>query len=138
MTEQNKQPPAEAGAGAVAEVFAYAPWIDGRECPTLIDATKPLEIGTKLYTSQTTATQAAVAAAKREAARIVHSFTGLQEATRNHLIERILAAIPAEATAALEKMLENVARKVDTERYCRELDEVDLRAIVTSVIEKGK
>jgi hypothetical protein len=97
--EQNKQPPAEAGA-AIAVVDADAP------CGiALTDAGAKLPIGTKLYTSQTTATQAAVAVAKREAARIVHSFTGLQEATRNHLIERLLSSIPAEANAALRELM---------------------------------
>jgi hypothetical protein len=148
MTEQNKQPPTEAGE-AVAVVDADAP------CGiALTDAGAKLPIGTKLYTSQTTATQAAVAAARLEYAEVCDQkaifyekqlpeefdetyMRGLAVMARN--IANELMSIPAEANAALEKIcMENVARKVDTERYCRELDEVDLRAIVRDVLNKNR
>jgi hypothetical protein len=132
--EQNKQPPAEAGA-AIAVVDADAP------CGiALTDAGAKLPIGTKLYTSQTTATQAAVAVAKREAAREVYSFTGIQEATRNHLIERILSSVPAEANAALDAYVQEKCMEVANEMNTIKsiVDDDSIYSIVTSVIEKGK
>jgi hypothetical protein len=120
MTEQNKQPPAEAGEGAliapmiwisksnvdwaksgVANGYGQFSFVNRDEYEIPMTLFAPV----KKYAAKTTATQAAVAVAKREAARIVHSFTGLQEATRNHLIERLLSSIPAEANAALRELM---------------------------------
>jgi hypothetical protein len=103
--EQNNQPPAEAGEGAVAKIIRNASGQITIQGPDGDYFDMSEHIGATLYTSQTTATQAAVATAMRKAAREVYSFTGIQEATRNHLIERILSSIPAEATAALRELM---------------------------------
>jgi hypothetical protein len=144
MTEQNKQPPAEDGA-AIAVVDADAP------CGiALTDAGAKLPIGTKLYTSQTTATQAAVAAAMREcaeqwmkaaqhgygtkldSAQIIHFNAGIAA-----MYDAILAAMPAEANEALEKIcLEVIDDLIKVKPHL--WTDHNIRAIVTSVIEKGK
>jgi hypothetical protein len=148
MTEQNKQPPAEAGEGAIAYAVyginhlgehyvrgvypVFKDW--GIDDCGLGDRWAGNEL---LYTSQTTATQAAVAAAMRKAAREVYSFTGLQEATRSHLIERILSSIPAEANIALERICMEVAKQA-AEFGCYPCDDDELlnqlRAIVASIL----
>jgi hypothetical protein len=161
MTEQNKQPPAEAGAGAVAWVWEwYGSRYDDAECwNTTIEASKPAdwELNNSefpirnlrpLYTSQTTATQAAVAAAMRGCADILeewaklameYGFDGDAEEFRN-IKGEILERIPAEANAALgeyvqEKCLE-VANEMNTIKSI--VDDDSIYSIVTSVIEKGK
>jgi hypothetical protein len=131
MTEQNKQPPVEAGE-AVAVVDADAP------CGiALTDAGAKLPIGTKLYTSQTTATQAAVAAAVLKAANVIEEwavsaenagFDGDAIQYRN-LKYDVLASFPAEATAALRELLK------DTIRAARQYDYASNNWIHTGSLE---
>jgi hypothetical protein len=152
MTEQNKQPPAEDGA-AIAVVDADAP------CGiALTDAGAKLPIGTKLYTSKTTATQAAVAAAMSKCMEMVKGKVALYDGQmegadyddfiRNEwaadamrqLLKDLNRLIPAEACAALgeyvqEKCME-VANEMNTIKSI--VDDDSIYSIVTSVIEKGK
>jgi hypothetical protein len=142
MTEQNKQPPAESGEGVAEVRYTSHP---GKDCIIVwIGEGKP-EIGDKLYTSQTAATQAAVAAAMRKCAELVRTQVVWNESVApDCFAEAILASIPAEANAALEKMLMEVAKQAsDYVLFMKDggisgTHEADLRAIVTYVIEKGK
>jgi hypothetical protein len=141
MTEQNKQPSAEAGEGAVYMTFRRASnWqVSSKESYDAFNGTKRI-----LYTSQTTATQAAVAAAMRGVQRL--SKKEIMELRGRHpegilhfanaLMDKMVkSSIPAEANAALEKICMEVAEAVDAGSH---LVWEDLRAIVTSAIEKGK
>jgi tRNA A37 N6-isopentenylltransferase MiaA len=149
MTEQNKQLPAEAGEGAVAEIIVMEDFETGEDVNTIqclgYDLIKNLRHGDKLYTSQTTATQAAVAAAMRKCAELVRTQVVWNESVApDCFAEAILASIPAEANAALEKICTEVAEKCFALGYAThgyfdgDAAGDDLRAIVASVIEKGK
>lgn len=160
--EQNKQPPAEAGAAVAwlvtgietdGTVLIRVPFVKEDEARALAQAaiSKGGYCASNvtihpLYTSQTTATQAAVAAAMRKCAGIANAWVDVpkqsgQRAKFFHEIrDEILASTPAEATAALEKICMEVA--LDVRALGLEKDGTihsrDLRAIVTSVIEKRK
>lgn len=133
-----KQPPAEAGE-AVAWMWEWygSRYDDAPGWNTTIEASKPAdwELNNSefpirnlrpLYTSQTTATQAAVAAAMRKCAEICRK-TGadmdeqaksIRDFTYKDALEevdaRLSALIPAEATAALDAYV--------TERVCAAIE----------------
>jgi hypothetical protein len=114
----NKQPPAEAGEGVVAWMH-----MDGNEVITNAAYVKVNDVFKclyfPLYTSQTTATQAAVAAAMREFAEVllaeIKANYGTASVSDGPLWHSIVNnSIPAEATAALDAY---EALKLDAERY---------------------
>jgi hypothetical protein len=118
FTAKPPQPPAEAGEGAVAEVcYTSHPY---KDCVIVwIGQDKP-EIGTKLYTSQTTATQAAVMMKCAERIGDFFKFrSDLHPAYVEQLQGEILASIPADATAALRELMMNLAEEID-EIHCME------------------
>jgi hypothetical protein len=132
MTEQNKQPPTGAGECAVAIVDADAP------CGiALTDAGAKLPIGTHLYTSQSTATQAAVATALlkvREGLRIAGIRMGLAGEELEFFISDTLSAfIPVDQMQALRKFGIDVLR---TERNCDPFDG-DATIVDRLLTEKG-
>jgi hypothetical protein len=93
--------------------------------------------------SQTTATQAAVAAAMRSAAEEIERkrdsyHSGINETTYTFCAKVVRNSIPAEATAALEKICMEVAELTNAEaRVCnRPRNTDDLRAIVRDVLNK--
>jgi hypothetical protein len=185
MTEQNNQPPAEAGEGVVAGCkgtncgtvsndhskecmmehdaayldtpgnrhpdFRYAGYKGhalsephtNDQFSAYAEGIKAAATITPLYTSQTTATQAAVAAAMHKCADICNPHEdddGMDRQVKAQIRAAILASIPTEATAALdayvqEKCLE-VANEMNTIKSI--VDDDSIYRIVTSVIEKGK
>ena len=155
MTEQNKQPPAEAGEGAVIYMArnlhssSYATSRNKSEAELFLHQSGLKNDGVEadvipLYTSQTAATQAAVAAAKLELAAVIHEVgkdwrsRGSMEKyyAADYLAEYLTSSIPAEATVALESICMEVASKFCD--YGIGFTQEQIRAIVTSVIEKGK
>jgi hypothetical protein len=107
----SKQPPAEAGEGAVAWMSLYA--AQAKEAGALGAEISFVNLGWKdqipLYTSQTTATQAAVAAAKLECAELFYQrgmLVSVEEAR-----EMILASIPADHMQALRELIEEAVSK---------------------------
>lgn len=141
--EQNKQPPAEAGE-AVAWMWRrdYAGGGFSTElCNTREQAEALLERFTEggtvdsihpLYTSQTTATQAAVAAAVWQCAEICREV-GPKHASlmlvSEGFAQAIESSIPAEATAALRELLK------DTIRAARQYDYASNNWIHTGSLE---
>jgi hypothetical protein len=119
---QNKQPPAEAGEGAVAwRVRGLTDWIDGAPSKDQLEFEAALGCGDVqiAYSSQTTATQAAVAAAMRKFAEVllaeIKANYGTASVSDGPLWHSIVNnSIPAEATAALDAY---EALKLDAERY---------------------
>jgi hypothetical protein len=142
MTEQNKQPPAEAWEGAVAEVAPSKDEIGVISVNWLqSDSVRKLNFGDILYTSQTTATQAAVAAAMlnvRAGLKTAGINMGLAGEELEFFINDTCSnVIPAEANAALEKIcLEVIDDLLKVKPHL--WTDHNIRAIVTSVIEKGK
>jgi hypothetical protein len=141
FTAKPPQPPAEAGEGAVAKIIRNASGQITMQRPNgdYFDISK--YIGATLYTSQTTATQAAVAAAMRECAEICMRVASSAGTNPIHCHGEILAAIPAEATAALrELMVEVVAdvwqRSVGVKCRLNNVVKEDLRRIVDAYIER--
>jgi hypothetical protein len=103
--EQNNQPPAEAGEGAVAKIIRNASGQITIQGPDGDYFDMSEHIGATLYTSQTTATQAAVAAAMinvRPGLRAAGINMGLAGEELEFFINDTCSnVIPAEATAAL-------------------------------------
>lgn len=155
--DANKQPPAEAGEGA--EWYALLLPADNRILETFESKERAEQISSMtnrsrnareqsivvpLYTSQTTATQAAVAAAMRKCADYVDSCAATSSSPDGarfltSLAQSLRNSIPAEATAALdahaqEKCME-VARRFNDARDAQ-FRESDLRAIVRDVLNK--
>jgi hypothetical protein len=155
----NKQPPAEAGEGAVLYMArnlhssSYATSRSKAECELFLAQSALKNDGVEgeviaLYTSQTTATQAAVAAAMRNAldsfAYILDNPQVFVEAKDWVTLAKDRAAnsIPAEATAALrELMMEVVAdvwqRSVGVKCRLNNVVKEDLRRIVDAYIERS-
>jgi hypothetical protein len=108
FTAKPPQPPAEAGEGAVAWLATS----DDGELHLGFDRQDlyrdVLRIYTMqpLYTSQTTATQAAVAAAMRECAEIAEAYREVTDGQSMYIADKIRSSIPAEATAALRELME--------------------------------
>jgi hypothetical protein len=108
FTAKPPQPPAEAGEGAVAWLATS----DDGELHLGFDRQDlyrdVLRIYTMqpLYTSQTTATQAAVAAAMRECAEIAEAYREVTDGPSMYIAVKIRSSIPAEATAALRELME--------------------------------
>jgi hypothetical protein len=102
----NKQPPAEADR---AGMFYYDD-TDGiwRQVGTEFYSDADVH---PLYTSQTAATKAAVAAAMRKCADICMRVASSAGTNPIHCHGEILAAIPAEATAALRELIEEAVSK---------------------------
>ena len=132
----NKQPPAEAGEGAVYQMeFTPGGWKDVNEAA--YERLHGVYQRRILYTSQTTATQAAVAAAMMKCADICDSLHGeLEEIgglNKLHVIRSIkssiLTVIPAEANAALRELLK------DTIRAARQYDYASNNWIHTGSLE---
>jgi hypothetical protein len=96
----------------------------------------------QLYTSQTTATQAAVAAAMRKCAEILphysHELSVGKVLCLEAAQEALLASIPAEANAALEKICTEVAEAVWDEVVRIPQREGELAAIVLDVLNKNR
>jgi hypothetical protein len=123
MTEQNKQPPAEAGEGAVYQRRRV------NESPGTWEEVLPITYEQNyegyehriLYTSQTTATKAAVAAAKLECGGICDEVTSFKMAewsspqarplTPAEIKDRILSSIPADHMQALRELIEEAVSK---------------------------
>jgi hypothetical protein len=181
MTEQNKQPPAEAGlvhktiaqsampqakqiAGqqmsqaveaidAVAwlviakdsdgKVLIRAPFLNENDARGLMQASvnqggyRASDVSIQqLYTSQTAATQAAVAAAKLEDAGIAESYMEVTDGQSMYIAGKILASIPAEATAALRELLRDAA--IDAATLWAQHGKADVNAIADRILaERG-
>ena len=156
----NKQPPAEAGEGAVAyAVYGIScgkAFIANVKLASTAPDGEPLSDddgwgdrwagNTLLYTSQTTATQAAVATAMMKCAELANAWVDVQSGQRakffHEIRDEILASIPAEATAALrELMVEVVAdvwqRSVGVKCRLNNVVKEDLRRIVDAYIERS-
>jgi hypothetical protein len=147
--DANKQHPAEAGEGAVAEIALREGDI---RCIYWHTYLQELPVGTKLYTSQTTATQAAVAAAMLGCAEIANKyriegdggeFDAGMDCAANGIAEELAASIPAEGSAALdayvqEKCME-VAQMVNPNGIAKgERSVGELQAIVRDVLNKNR
>jgi Zn finger protein HypA/HybF involved in hydrogenase expression len=143
--DANKQHPAEAGEGAVAEIALREGDI---RCIYWHTYLQELPVGTKLYTSQTTATQAAVAAAMRKAEEVCEEqHMSWADDVWNHACNTCRNAIkkltPAEANAALdayvqEKCME-VAQMVNPNGIAKgERSVGELQAIVRDVLNKNR
>jgi hypothetical protein len=160
--DANKQPPAEAGQhscknseaikeGAVAIVVGVS-MLGGDDMAKHVQSLpgKSYQIGDLLYTSQTTATQAAVAAAMRKCAEIANKyriegdggeFDAGMDCAANGIAEELAALIPAEANAALdayvqENSREIVARVTSTVPWGLCVPPDELQAIVRDVLNK--
>jgi hypothetical protein len=181
--KQNKQPPAEAGEGAVNKKYqlmrdacnAYIQPkgnMESRESSVIRKFKTRMEWEnichpwsilelldelSELKTSQTTATQAAVAAMMMKCAEICKPRSRLEldndyDVGYLHAMQycqrTVLSSIPAEATAALDAYVQEkcvqVAVEIMGQVECNERagvgssECINFRAIVTSVIEKGK
>jgi hypothetical protein len=119
----NKQPPAEVGEGAVAWMLDHVPNHGMRMIATTKEQAdrimnmcgeKPYDICIPLgpITSQTTATQAAVAAVMRKCAEIATCNGVGTRVFEQTIADEILAAIPAEANAALEAYVQEKCMEV--------------------------
>jgi hypothetical protein len=123
LLSQNKQPPAEVGEGAVAWLLDHVPNHGMRMIATTKEQAdrimnmrgeKPYDICIPLgpITSQTTATQAAVAAVMRKCAEIATCNGVGTRVFEQTIADEILAAIPAEANAALEAYVQEKCMEV--------------------------
>jgi hypothetical protein len=116
--DANKQPPAEAGEAGEGAVAWAREWEGddsdlGQFCVVFNEDEKDDNPNWfTLYTSQTTATQAAVAAAMRRCSELVRTQVVWNESVApDCFADAILASIPAEATAALRELIEEAVSK---------------------------
>jgi hypothetical protein len=147
---QLEQPPAEAGE-AVATVNLHGALVNAQG--VLAD----IPPGTKLYTSQTTATQAAVAAAMRGCADPLHKlieycdmsndaqYGTLSASLVRDLVNDAFDSIPVEATAALDAYVQEKCMEVAEEVHLNGIEAdwdhqkaKDLDEIVRDVLNKNR